>query len=449
MDWRKGLLAGAGVALGGGLALRRRRVLAPGITGEGPRPRVVVAGAGFAGVSFLSELHQRLRPDEVEVTLIDQHNYHLFTPLLYQVATGSVDAAHVAFPLRPFCHRLGVNLLTTSISNVNLIDRVVETGDGPLPYDYLILGLGSQTNYFGMKEVEERTQGLKSIGDANAIRRSVIENIEEAATTEDPAARRRLLTFVIVGAGATGVELVASMHELIHHNLLPYYPRLDPGEARIVMIEATDQILPGVDERMRAIAMARLTELGIDLRLQTAVSGVEDGAVLTREGGRVPSATAIWTAGIRPNPVTASMAVEKSRDGRIVVDDCLRIPAHSNVFVLGDAAAFRLPGAERPLPPNAQAAVQEGPATARNIAHLLRGEPIMPFEYHPHGDLIALGRARAAAQIGTVVYGGFPAWVTWRGYYLTQLMGMKNRTGVAFDWISSLASRRYIADIEL
>lgn len=451
MAKRGQIVAGLGAATAGAaLALWRRRVRAPGVVanGGGQRPRVVVAGAGFAGVTFLGELHDQLGPDRAEVTLIDQHNYHLFTPLLYQVATGSVDASHVAYPLRPFCHNLGVRLRTATISTINVVDHVVETDEGPIPYDYLILALGSQTNYFGMREVEERSLGLKTLPAADTIRRTVIERVEQAADCADPAGRARLLTFAVVGAGATGIELVASLHDLIHANLLPYYPALAGEPAHIVMVEALGQILPGVDERVRTIARERLAELGIDLRLETAVSGIEDGALLTRGGGRVAAGTVIWTAGIRPNPVTAGLALAKSRDGRVLVDEYLRVPAEPNVFVLGDAAYAHSPGADTAYPPNAQVAVQEGPAAARNVARLIKGEPIEPFVYRSRGDLLALGRARAAAHIGPAVFDGLPAWVTWRGYYLTQLMGMKNRAGVAFDWASTLFSRRYIADIE-
>lgn len=449
MSKQKATLAGAGAAIvasAAAVALQKQRPKAPPIPAT-RRPKIVVAGAGFAGVRLVSELRDRVAADQAEIVLIDQNNYHLFTPLLYQVATGSVEPANIAYPLLPFSHENNVRLFTARVLNVNLVDQRVTTDHGVFDYDYLALGLGSQTNYFGMREVEEQAESLKTVGAANSIRREVLWCIEEASKLDDPAARDRLLRFVVVGAGATGVELVSSMHDLIHNNLIPYYPNIKHDDVEIVLIEAMDTILPGVDERLKQITFSRLKELGIDLRLETAVSSVEAGTVITKAGERLPAETIVWTAGVKANPVTASLAVEKHRDGRVVVDEYLRIPGQPNVFVLGDSAYAINHKSKKPLPPNAQVAVQEGAETGKNLARLINNEPILPFRYRGKGDLIALGRVHAAAEIGPAAFGGFPAWIVWRGFYLTQLMGMKNRTGVIFDWITTIFSRRYIANI--
>jgi NADH dehydrogenase len=355
---------------------------------------------------------------------------------------------NIAYPLRPFCQKHRVQLLTATVEGINLHDQVVVTNEGPVEYDFLVLGLGSQTNYFGMRDVEERAHGLKSLPAASAIRREIIGSVEAAADAEDANERRRNLTFIVVGAGATGVELVGSIHDFVHHNLLPYYPTLDPSDVRILLIEATDTILPGVDEKVRTLTKKRFQQLGIDLRLRTAVSGVDAGAVTMRGGDRIPANTIIWAAGIKPNPVTAGLPIEKSRDGRVVVDEYLRLNDHPNVFALGDNALATNRGADKPLPPNASVAYQQGATTARNLQRLVLGEPIEPFHYRDLGDLIALGRWHAAAEIGPLKFGGLPAWFVWRGFYLMRLMGMKNRAGVVFDWIATIFSRRYIVDIE-
>lgn len=443
------LLVVAAIPLAVLTSRRRRRARRGSDQPAADGPTIVLAGAGFANVAVLRELHRAL-PERwgrtARIRVIDRSNYHLFTPLLYQVATGSVDPLNIAYPLRPFCAELQDDFLCATIRSVNLIDQYVETDAGRVDYDYLVLGLGSQTNYFGMQEVEQRSLGLKTLKAASAIRSTIIDSVERAAQCNDPERRKHLLTFAVVGAGATGVELVNSLDDLLRTNLLPYYDSLKPGDERIILIEAMESILPGVDERMRRIALRRLDQLGVDLRLKTAVAGISDGAVVTRSGERIPAGTIIWTAGIRPNPVTAGLAVEKSRDGRIIVDEHLRIPGSPNTFALGDNAYVLNPATGKPLPANASVAVREGRATGRNLARLVAGKPIEPFVFHSPGEMIALGRKQAAAQLGPLVFGGLPAWFVWRVYHLSQIMGIRSRFGIALDWIAALFSRRYIAN---
>lgn len=444
---RAALIAATGVPLALLAARRRRAPHRAQATGD-RRASVVVAGAGFGGIAVLNALRDA-GLDGADILLIDQHNYHLFTPLLYQVATGSVDDQHIAYPLRPFCAGIPAEFLCTTIRGVNLVDQVVETDAGRIRYDYLVLALGSQTNYFGMHEVEREALGLKTIPAASSIRARIIDSVERAAVASDPEERRWLLTFAVVGAGATGVELVASLDDLLRNNLLPYYPSLRGEEPRIVLIEAMDTILPGTTPRMRAIAERRLKDLGIDIRLKTAVAGVRNGALVTRAGDEIAAATLIWTAGIRPNPVAASLPVEKSRDGRIVVDEYLRIPSAPNVFALGDNAFVPDQNSGAPLPANASVAVREGAAVGRNLVRLLTGHPLEPFVFRSPGEMIALGRGHAAATIGPVAFGGLPAWLVWRVFHLSQIMGVRSRVGVTLDWTAALLSRRYIANTEV
>lgn len=440
--------AGAGAAAAGWFLTRNRRASRWQADPEAGRPHIVVAGAGFAGIGTLQALSRHLPPGAADVTLIDRHNYHLFTPLLYQVATGAVDSTNLTYSLRRFCATKGFNFLASHIYGINAVDQVITTAAGQVPYDYLVLGLGAQTNYFGMDEVQQHSYALKTVPDATRLRREIVRKFELASQTEDPDERRQMLTFIVVGGGATGIELTGSMHDLIVHNLLRYYPEVDREEVRIILLEASDRILPGLDKRMVKLALERFEDLGIELRLNTLVAGVRNRAVVTRDGDRIPGDVIVWTAGIRPSPVSASLAVEKSRDGRVVVDEHLRIPALPNIFALGDNAATTDPETGNTLPPNAAVAVQEGAATGENLARLVRGEPLMPFDYNAMGELIALGRLRAAAELGPFVFNGLPAWLIWRVVYLTKLMGTRNRAGLVIDWIASLFAQREIVDTE-
>lgn len=440
--------AAAGAGAIGWAITRRRRVTGPRTGPAGAKPRIVVAGAGFAGISALEVLSQRISPDEADVTLIDQNNYHLFTPLLYQVATGAVDSTNLTYPLRRFCATRGFRFISSRIYGVNPMDRVLTTAAGQIEYDYLILGLGSQTNYFGMQEVQDRSFSLKTVTHAHDLHRKIVRNFEQAAQISDPEERRRLLTFIVVGGGATGIELTGSLHDLVQHNMIRFYPEIQNDEAQIVLVEASDHVLPGIHEKIGQLALDRFNELGIDIRLETRVAGIRENAVVTRDDTLIKGDVIIWTAGIRPNPIGAGLAVEKARDGRIIVDEHLRIPTLPTIFALGDSSASTDPESGDPLPPNAAVAVQEGEATGANLARLIRGEPLMPFSYQPMGELIALGRLRAAAELGPFVFDGFPAWVIWRMVYLTKLMGTRNRAGLVLDWIASLFAQRTIVDTE-
>jgi NADH:ubiquinone reductase (H+-translocating) len=415
---------------------------------DGSKLRVVVAGAGFAGISTLEELSRQLPPDSVDVTLVDQNNYYLFTPLLYQVSTGAVDSTNLTYPLRRFCAARGYRFVCSRIHGLNPIDGVLTTTAGQIPYDYLVLGLGSQTNYFGMQEVQDRSYSLKTVTHAHDMHRKVVRNFERASQLDDPEERRKLLQFVVVGGGATGIELTGSLHDLVFHNLIRVYPEIGEDEATITLVEASDHVLPGIHERLGQLALKRFEQIGIDVRLNTRVAGIRDGAVITSDDKRIPGDVIIWTAGIRPTPISAGLAVEKARDGRILVDEHLRIPTFPSIFALGDNAASADFDTGDTLPPNAAVAVQEGETTGVNLARLVRGEPLIPFRYKPMGELIALGRLRAAAELGPFVFDGVIAWVIWRMVYLTKLMGTRNRAGIIVDWVASLFAQRTIVDTE-
>jgi NADH:ubiquinone reductase (H+-translocating) len=443
------IAAFAGVAATSGLLFSRvRRPHSTFMSGQNSKPRIVVAGGGFGGIATLRALGSELPRGAADILLVDQNNYHLFTPLLYQAATGAVDSTNITYSLRRFCALQGFRFLASTIHGVDPIKKTLTTSSGQLPYDYLVLGLGSQTNYFGMIEIQQRAFSLKTVPDAATLRRQIFRNFERAAQLTDREQQRRLLTFIVVGGGATGVELIGSIHDLVRFNLLRYYPEIDESDARIILLEAGSALLAGIDERLGRIALRRFEEIGVDVHLNTMVAGVRDGAVITRDGARIPGEIIVWTAGIRPNPITAGLAVEKARDGRILVDAHLRVPAFTSIFALGDNAASLDPESGNPLPPNAAVAVEEGKSVGQNLARLVRGQPLEPFNYRAMGELVALGRLHAAAELGPIVFDGVPAWLVWRVVYLTKLIGAKNRAGLLLDWLASAFAHREIVDAE-
>ena len=282
-----------------------------------------------------------------------------------------------------------------------------------------------------------------------AIRNRVLESFEQAEVETDVAARQSLLTFVVVGGGATGVELASSLYTLIQNGLLPAYPGVDPQEVRVILAEASPRLLNGMDPWLGETALLRLNEKGIELLLGNPATEVTEAGISFKDGRFIGSRTVVWAAGVRPSPLTAALDVERGRDGRLVVTPELRLPAYPDVYALGDCAWFPIPEESgRPAPPNAQTAVRQAPVAARNIAASLRGEPQEMYEYSNEGNLVALGQGDGVAVLGPARLEGFVAWLTWRGFYLTQLMGFKNRLAV-LDWTSAYFGHRAAARLDL
>jgi NADH dehydrogenase len=382
------------------------------------------------------------------VALVDRQNYHLFTPLLYQIATGELPPHAVAYPLRDATARAGYQFLQSEILAIDLERRRVGTVDGELPYDHLVIALGSVTNDYGIPGVAENALHVKWLSDAETLKRHVLDVFESAATETDIARRREALTFVIVGAGPVGVELASSLRDLMDHTLRKIYPSIDfYADVAIHLIEGTDRVLPAMDPRLSAIAMEWLERQRIRVLLNTLVSEIGPGIVHTKEGARLRARTIVWSGGVKVNPLVASVDLPKSKDGRIVVDDRFRADGRDDVLALGDAAYFEQNG--KGLPQLAQVAVLEAPAAARNLAALVRGEPTEPFVYHRKGDLVALGRTQAAAEfakLGGFVIGGLPAWTVWRVNYLMQLLGVRNRGTLLVEWVLSFFAGRLVAN---
>jgi NADH dehydrogenase len=411
--------------------------------------RVVVVGGGFAGLHLVRRLERILGPGEIELTLVDRHNYHLFTPLLYQVATGELPPHAVAYPLRvPIAHAKQ-RFVQTEVEAVDLERRAVRTADGDFGYDHLVLVPGSVTNDFGIAGVAEHALPMKSLEDGLLVRKRVLETVENAAREGDPERRRALLSFVIVGAGPVGVELASSLRDLMDHSLRAMYPELDLArDAKITLIDAGERVLLAMDPRLARIAMKRLAEQRVAVVLKTLVSEVAKGIVRTKDGKQFRGGTIVWAGGVRAHPLVANLeGVALSKDKRVVIDETFRAGGRNDLLSFGDAAYLEYRG--RPLPQLAQVAVLQAPAVARNLAHLVRGETGEPFVYHRKGDLVALGRTHAGAELarfGDVVLGGLPAWTVWRANYLMQLVGVRNRSTLLLEWLLSYFFTRMVAD---
>jgi NADH dehydrogenase len=411
--------------------------------------KVVVVGGGFAGLHLVRKLEQAMRPGEIELTLIDRNNYHLFTPLLYQVATGELPPHAVAYPLRlPIAHA-GQRFVQTEVEGVDLERKAVRTADGDFGYDHLVLVPGSVTNDYGIPGVAQHALQTKFLADGLTVRKKVLETFEAASRETDPVRRRELLTFVIIGAGPVGVELASSLRDLMDHTLRKMYPELDLAHGTtILLLDGSERILTAMDPRLGRIAMTQLAHQRVRVILKTLVSEVGDGVVRTKDGAEFRARTIVWAGGVRTHPlVTALTGVTLAKDKRLVVDGTFRAGGRDDLVSFGDAAYFEWQG--RALPQLAQVAVLQAPAVARNLVHLVRGEPLEPFVYHRKGDLIALGRTHAGAELaryGHVVLGGLPAWTVWRANYLMQLLGVRNRSTLLMEWLLSYFFTRMVAD---
>lgn len=405
--------------------------------------RAVVLGAGFAGLSAAKTLAAEKNGEDLDVLLVDRQNYHLFTPILYQVATAGVTPDNIVHPVRYVARGHGFRFQESSVESIDLEGKQIRTDDGSIPYDYLIVALGSTTNYFGMSAVQEHSLPLKTLGDGISIRNRILDALERAEVEADPDERKALLTFIVVGAGYTGVELVTSMQDLLRKVLLKDYPGIKPEEVRVMVVEAIGQVMLGFDKSLADQAEKTMREKGIEVLLNTPVNRVEPEGIYTAKGDFIPSRTVVWAAGVRASEVIEQLPGKKGRDGRVSVNDCMQVEGHDDVFVAGDSAAYVMPGEERPLPANAPIAIAEGKTAAKNALHRLRGEPLESFKYRRQGQLVALGYLDAVAELyGRIRLSGLLGWLAWRGIYLYKLTGMKNRAGVLVDWAFGVALKR-------
>jgi NADH dehydrogenase len=389
---------------------------------------VVIIGGGFGGLDAARSFDGA----PVRVTMVDRHNYHLFQPLLYQVATASLSPGDIASPIRWILRRQkNVTVMLAGAESIDPGKREVRLDRGALGYDYLIVASGSTHSYFGRPEWAERAPGLKTLDDALEIRRRVLLAFEAAEREPDPDARRRLLTFVIVGGGPTGVELAGALGEIARQSLRQDFRNIRPESARIVLVEGAPHLLGSFPERLRDAAQASLRRLGVEVRTQSPVSVVdEDGVKIGDE--RISAQTVLWAAGVAASPLARSLGVPLDRAGRVAAEPTLRVPRHPEIFVAGDICAFAHDGTM--LPGVAQVAKQQGRHAARNVLRALRGEPLLPFRYRDYGSMATIGRGSAVADIGPVRASGLVAWLIWLFIHIFWLIGFRNRLAVLTEW---------------
>lgn len=391
--------------------------------------RVVILGMGFGGVRAARALAGK----GLDVLIIDRRNYHLFQPLLYQVATSSLEEESIAYPVRALIRGWkGVRFRLAEVAGVDFEKRLVRLSDGEVGYDYLIIAAGGATNFFGLQSVEQRAFQLKGLGHAVRLRNHILNVFEQADREDDPDRRRALMTFVIVGGGPTGVEFAGALEELIHHELSRDFPGLDMGESRILLLEARDALLPPVPKELQLYSKKRLEGMGVEVHLNTQVSGAEDGKVLLADGAVIPSYTIVWSAGVQASPLAAELGLPRAAGGRIAVQPDLSLADRDGVFIIGDMAFLLQDGT--PLPMVASVAMQQGEYAAHAILGRIKGEKAAPFRYQDKGAMAIIGRNSAVAKVFGVKMTGFVAWVVWLAIHLMFLVGFRNRLLVLLNW---------------
>jgi NADH dehydrogenase len=394
------------------------------------RPKVIIVGAGFGGI----QAAVALRRLAVDVIVLDRQNHHCFQPLLYQVATAALSPAEIAWPIRHMLRQQrNATVFMAEVKGVDLAGRSVETSAGPMSYDYLVIATGATHSYFGHDDWAKFAPGLKRIEDATRIRRSILLAFERAELADNDAERQRLLTFVIVGGGATGVEMAGAIAEIARQTLTKDFRRIDPRNSHIVLIEAGPRVIPTLPEDLSRYAERALTRMGVDVRTSTRVISCDADGVDV-DHGRIDASTIIWAAGVVASPAASWLGAAHDRAGRVQVRPDLSLPHHPEVFVIGDAAAVHEEDGE-PVPGVAPAAKQMGNYVGRLIAARLTGDSLPAFRYRNLGELATIGRRAAVVKFGRVHLTGFIGWLFWSFAHIYFLIGVRNRLIVAFTWL--------------
>ncbi len=393
-----------------------------------PVPHVVIVGGGFAGLAAA----RTLRRAPVRITVVDRRNHHLFQPLLYQVATAALNPGDIAYPIRAVLRRqLNARTILARVDDIDLTARTLRLADGAIAFDYLVLATGATHSYFGQDAWESWAPGLKTIEDALEVRRRVLSAFEAAERQADPAQLRATLTFVVVGAGPTGVELAGALSEIGRLTVAKDFRTFDPRTLRVVLVEAADRVLPPYSARLSASAKQQLEKLGVEVRTGAKVTRIEHGGVWLGDE-HIAARTVLWAAGVAASPLGKLLGAPTDRAGRVLVQPDLSVPGHANVFVCGDLMALEQDG--KPVPGVAPAAIQSGRSAARNVAALVAGRATTPFRYFDKGSLATIGRAKGVGQIGRLELRGFLAWWVWWLVHLAYLIGFRNRLVVMIGW---------------
>lgn len=393
------------------------------------RPRVVIVGAGFGGL-WAARAFTRT---DFQVLLIDRNNYHTFLPLLYQVAAAEVEPEEIVYPVRSILRPLSnVDFLLAHVKEIDFSARTLRTSVAAVPYDYLILAAGSATHFFGVAGAADHAFTLKTLDDGVRLRNHILCHFERAATDRNVERRRRRLTFAIVGGGPTGVEYAGALAELLRGPLKRDFPKLDPHDACVVLVESADRLLPSLPLRLSRYAFGRLEKMGVQVRLQSIVERVDADAIYFRDGSSLPTETTVWTAGVRGEPTASTWGLPMDNSGRVAVGPTLEVQGLAGVFAVGDLARSEEDG--KPLPMIAPVALQQGVAAAKNIQRREGGKAALAFRYRDRGMMATIGRNAAVAYIGGVAFTGFPAWLAWLGVHLIKLIGFRNRLFVLINW---------------
>ena len=394
-------------------------------------PHVVIVGGGFGGLYAA----QALGKTDLRVTIIDRNNYHLFQPLLYQVATAALSVGDIAQPIRSVLNKYrNVATMMAEVTAIDLTAKTVETSAGPLTYDYLIIAAGATSTYFGHADWEPLAPTLKSVSDAFEIRRRILSAFESAELEKDEAKRRELLTFVIIGGGPTGVELAGTIAEISRQTLKNDFRVIDPTQAQVILLQSGARVLPEYPEDLSQSAENQLKNHGVEVRTNSRVTGITADSVQVGDTV-IATKTAIWTAGVAPSPLAKTLNIPLDKGGRVPVQPDLTIAGHPEAYVIGDLASFTQDGA--PLPGIAPVAIQQGVAAAANIFHEAHGEARVWFRYHDRGMMATIGRAAAVGKIKDKHLSGFVAWMGWLVVHLYFLIGFDNRVMVLFSWFWS------------
>ncbi len=391
--------------------------------------RVIIVGMGFGGIRAAKELAGK----GMEVFLLDRNNYHLFQPLLYQVATAALEQESIAYPIRAMARRWpDTRFRLTEVCGVDLEGKRVLTSEGPLKYDYLIVSAGSETNYFGMTSIAEHAYDLKKLDDAEKLRNQILGLFERAVKENDPEKRKAMLTFVVVGGGPTGVEFAGSLVELVRYVLAKDYPELSITECRVMLVEASDKILASQPEKLRKYAVDRLRRMGVEVLLSTAVKDATSEHVVFGDGAVIPTHTLFWSAGVKASSLAGVLELPKAGGGRIKVKPDLTVEGHPEVYVVGDMACFEQDGAV--LPMVAPVAMQMGGYAGKSILARQSDRELPPFRYHDKGSMATIGRSSAVASAFGFQLSGILAWIAWLGLHLMYLVGFRNRILIIMNW---------------
>ncbi len=395
------------------------------------RKHVVIVGGGFGGISVA----KKLKKADVDITIIDKNNHHLFQPLLYQVATAALSPGDIAIPIRAILgQRKGLKVLLGKVTGVDKTEKIVSLESGrQINFDYLVLAPGAQYNYFGNDDWKQHAPGLKSVGDALQIRERILLSLEKAEQLEDPKLREPYLTFVVIGGGPTGVEMAGAIGEIAKRNMMRDYNTFSKNETRIFLVEAAPKILNGYPDSLSERARESLEDMGVRVLTDTPVTGISQGEVSFSEGA-IDTPNIIWAAGVAASPLLSSLETKQDRTGRVFVENDLSIPDHDDIFVIGDAA-HKEDDAGNPLPALAPVAIQQGEFLGKMIQNEINEEEREDFHYVDKGTMATIGRAKAVADIRGFKFSGFFAWILWSVVHIFFLIGFRNRFRVFVEWM--------------